>query len=286
MCRLMIVLSKAEKRNPSRCRPVTTEPESMAHGPCIIRGHSVAGLGDRARRHSIFFFRPEIRLDNAVISSVRLSSLTVRSVRLESQGFEGGIFCQVLIWYRLPSLELRKTSRRVATMVFDKVFERFVTACPACVMFRALMEHIFAPAKLDALFHQAAKKQYARELLFSTLVELVSQIVTRASKSVHAAYKNARDEIPVSLHLYDKLSHVEPGTSRALVQYVAGEVSGLIDGCGGRCQHLLKGYRVRILDGNHLGKTQHRLGVLRGTAAGDLPGQCLRPAGSGTDGDR
>jgi hypothetical protein len=38
---------------------------------------------------------------------------------------------------------------------------------------------------------------------------------------------------------------------------------------------LLKGYRTRILDGNHLGKTHHRLGVLRGTAAGALPGQTL-----------
>ena len=161
-------------------------------------------------------------------------------------------------------------------MVFGVVFERFVSSCPACVMFRALMEHIFAPAKLDALFHRAAQKQYTRELLFSTLVELVTQVVTRTSKSVHAAYKDARAQIPVSVRaLYDKLSHVEPSTSRALVQHVAKEASDLIDGTDGCCQRLLKGYRVRILDGNHLGKTEHRLGVLRGTAAGALPGQCL-----------
>src|SRR5260370_41224574 len=43
----------------------------------------------------------------------------------------------------------------------------------------------------------------------------------------------------------------------------------------GRCRPLLKGYRTRILDGNHLGKTDHRLGVLRDTAAGALPGQTL-----------
>jgi Transposase DDE domain len=161
-------------------------------------------------------------------------------------------------------------------MVFDKVFERFVASCPACVMFRALMEHIFAPGKLDALFHRAAKKQYTRELLFSTLVELISQVVTRTSKSVHAAYKDARAEIPVTVRaLYDKLSHIEPSTSRALVQHVAKEASDLIERTDGCCKRLLKGYRVRILDGNHLSKTEHRLGVLRGTAAGALPGQCL-----------
>lgn len=161
-------------------------------------------------------------------------------------------------------------------MVFGDVFERFVASCPACVMFRCLMEHVFAPAKLDAVFHQAADKQYERELLFSTLVDLVSQVVTRSSKTVHAAYVRARAKIPVSVRaLYDKLDHVEPATARALVQHTAKEVSELIDGTDGCCEPLLKSYRVRILDGNHLGKTQHRVGVLRGTAAGALPGQAL-----------
>jgi hypothetical protein len=161
-------------------------------------------------------------------------------------------------------------------MIFGEVFERFVASCPSCVMFRALMEHIFAPEKLDALFHQAAKKQYERELLFSTLVDLLSQVVTRSSKTVHAAYVKGRARIPVSARAtYDKLDHVEPCTSRALVQHTAKEVSELIDGTKGCCDSLLKGYRVRILDGNHLAKTEHHLGVLRHTAAGALPGHSL-----------
>ncbi len=161
-------------------------------------------------------------------------------------------------------------------MIFGEVFERFVASCPACVMFRALMDYMFAPAKLDALFHQVAQKQYERELLFSTLVDLVTQVVTRSSKSVHAAYVRARARISVSIRaLYDKLDHVEPCTSRALVQYTAKQAGELIDLTDGCCEPLIKGYRVRILDGNHLGKTQHRLSVLRGTAAGALPGQSL-----------
>jgi len=161
-------------------------------------------------------------------------------------------------------------------MVFSDVFERFVRECPACVMHRALMENVFSPAKVDAVFHQAAEAQYERELLFSTLVDLVGQVVCRSQKSVHAAYVQQRDRISVSVRaLYDKLSHVEIGTSRALVQHTASQASELIDHCKGRCRPLLKGYRTRILDGNHLGKTHHRLGVLRGTAAGALPGQTL-----------
>jgi hypothetical protein len=161
-------------------------------------------------------------------------------------------------------------------MVFSELFEQFVRYSPACVMHRAVMENVFAPAKLDALFRQAAVAQYERELLFSTLVDLVSLVVCRISKSVHAAYVRKRQEVGVSVRaLYDKLDGLEVGTSRALVQYSAGCVGELIGCCRGCRVSLLKGYKVRILDGNHLRGTDHRLKVLRGTAAGALPGQAL-----------
>jgi hypothetical protein len=143
-------------------------------------------------------------------------------------------------------------------------------------MHRALMDNIFAPAKLDALFRGAAQIQYERELLFSTMVDLVSQVVCRSSKSVHAAYVRQRERISVSLSaLYKKLARVEPQTARALVQHTASQVRELIDRCRGRRKPLLKGFQVRILDGNHLGKTDHRIEILRGTSAGALPGQTL-----------
>lgn len=161
-------------------------------------------------------------------------------------------------------------------MVFSDLFERFAESCPACVMHRALLENVFAPEPLDDLFRHAAVAQYERELLFSTLVELTGQVVCRISATVHAAYVEQRQRMVVSLRaLYDKLSHVEPTTSRALVQYTAQRVGEIVDRLKGRRKPLLAGYRVRILDGNHLGKTEHRLKVLRGTAAGALPGQAL-----------
>ncbi|MCE9545877.1 MAG: transposase [Planctomycetia bacterium] len=161
-------------------------------------------------------------------------------------------------------------------MVFGELFERFLEAAPACVMHRALMENIFAPEKLDAVFHGAAEIQYERELLFSTVVELTSQVVCRLSQSTRMAYLAQRERIAVSLQaIYDKLSHIELGTSQALVRYTGQQASELIDRCKGLRAPLLKGYRMRILDGNHLGKTNRRLKVLRNTAAGALPGQSL-----------
>jgi hypothetical protein len=37
----------------------------------------------------------------------------------------------------------------------------------------------------------------------------------------------------------------------------------------------LPGYEVRIIDGNHIGGTEHRLKVLRAEAARALPGQAI-----------
>ena len=58
-------------------------------------------------------------------------------------------------------------------------------------------------------------------------------------------------------------------------EHITKEARELIDPIKGGCTPLLKGYNIRILDGNHLGKTEHRLAVLRGTSAGALPGQSL-----------
>jgi len=161
-------------------------------------------------------------------------------------------------------------------MVLGTIFERFLEHSPVCVMHRAMMENIFAPAKLNAIFHAAAVAQYERELLFSTLVDVTSLVVCRITPSIHASYIRLRDRIPVSVRaLYDKLNHVEVSTSCALVQHTAGEVGSLIERMKGCRMPLLPGYRMRILDGNHLSGSEHRLGVLRRTAAGALPGQAL-----------
>lgn len=161
-------------------------------------------------------------------------------------------------------------------MVFSEVFERFVAETPACVMYRATMENMFAPAVIDDLFKRTAERQYERELLFSSLVSLVSRVVMRIHPSVHAAYQKSLGEISVSVKaLYDKLSHVEPNTSRALVQHSAREAAELVNCSKGTRKPLLEGFPARILDGNHLGKSHHRLKVLQATAAGALPGHSL-----------
>jgi IS4 transposase len=161
-------------------------------------------------------------------------------------------------------------------MLANSVFQRFLDEAPICVMVRATLEKVFAPERLDALFHQTAVQQYERELLFSTAFEIMSLVVCRIDRSVNAAYEKRRDAVGVSVHaLYDKLKHIEPNTSRELVRSTARDIQELVHSLHPNRRPLLPGHRLKILDGNHLEGTQHRLKSLRTKGGGALPGQCL-----------
>lgn len=61
-------------------------------------------------------------------------------------------------------------------MVLSQVFERFVHSSPVSVMVRGLLEKILSGQKLDELFERNSKTQYTRELLFSSVVEMMSSV--------------------------------------------------------------------------------------------------------------
>lgn len=161
-------------------------------------------------------------------------------------------------------------------MILDPLFERFVNDTPLTVMARATLEHALSASALDALFEQHARRGYTRELLFSTTVDLMSLVACGQLPTVKAAYHHLLRRVPVSLKsVYEKLAHIETAVSAGLVRAVAGRCRTLIDELGGAPEKPLPGYRVKVLDGNHLAATQKRLKVTRGHTAGPLPGVCL-----------
>jgi hypothetical protein len=126
-------------------------------------------------------------------------------------------------------------------MVFDAIFQRFLEAAPACVMHRVLVENFFTPNNLDRLFRNVARAQQERELLFSTVVELTSQVVCRLSKYTRTAYLAQRDRISASMQaFYDKLQSIELEISKALVRFTARQGGEWIDHCDGMRQTLAK----------------------------------------------
>jgi hypothetical protein len=156
------------------------------------------------------------------------------------------------------------------------VFERFVEKSPISVMVRAALERVLGADRLDQFYERTAQKQYTRDLLFSSVYDLMSQVVFRVKPSVRAAYLAQEEEVGTTIvSVYNKLNGLETHTSAELVRYSAREFHPLIEHMGGERRPWLAGYRVKIIDGNCIESTEHRLEVLRTVQAGALPGKSL-----------
>lgn len=161
-------------------------------------------------------------------------------------------------------------------MLCGKIFDRFVAKTPVTVMLRGVMERALDPDELDQLFTTTAEKQYTRELLFSTTVDLLATVSCRMYPAVNAAYQAERERVGVSVRaLYDKLARMEPRLGEGLVRHTADKLKPLLKRMGATLPRLVSGYNTKILDGNHLAASQRRLKELRDVAAGPLPGQTL-----------
>ena len=144
-------------------------------------------------------------------------------------------------------------------------------------MAHAVLENLFQPERLDELFERTAQRQYQRTLLFSSVVELMHSVVLGVEPTVYAAYRKRRHTLhglrPGRLRQarwhgtwacrrrWCRMRHSRPRRSSTHL--------------GARRDPWLPGYRVRILDGNHLSATEHRLEELRTTWAAPLPGKVL-----------
>jgi IS4 transposase len=161
-------------------------------------------------------------------------------------------------------------------VLFDHVLQRFVQEGPLSVMVQGTLENIFHPDPINALFERTAQKQYTRKLLFSTVVDTMSLVACGVYKTPHAVYQDHQDWFPVSVtSLYNKPQGVETIVSAELVRYAATRIGDVIRALGGALPSLLPGYPVKILDGNALAATDHRLRESRAQGAAPLPGKSL-----------
>lgn len=160
-------------------------------------------------------------------------------------------------------------------MVGNDLFRRFAKKAPVPVMVRALLERTFHPERLDAWFAQMAEAQYTRELLFSTLFEMMSQVVCGMRRSIHDAYQSGEDIAVSVVAVYRKLARIETHTAAELVRYAARETGTVMQALGYERPSLVAGHPVKILDGNALPASEHRLNELRVLSAGPLPGKSV-----------
>jgi hypothetical protein len=164
-------------------------------------------------------------------------------------------------------------------MILGEVFECFIAESPFSVMLRVLLEQSLPAEEVDALFEQQAQRQYQRELLFSTVVNLMSLVVCGILPSVNAAYQAKAKGIGVTIQsLYNKLNGIEPQIVEALLRHVVKRVQGLMEALGGTLPPLLEGYHVKIQGWHSFGGDRTPLGgtpfaqqcAPAGSCAGDL----------------
>ncbi len=158
----------------------------------------------------------------------------------------------------------------------DDVFDRFSKKKPISLMVRATIENVLSSNRLNALFDENAEQQYAGDLMFSTVADIMGQVVCQIHPSVNAAYIDRQEEMGVTVKsVYDKLKGIETPVSRALVRDTARRMQAIITQTGGIQAPLLDGYRTKIVDGNHLRRTDRRIGELRDLNVAPLPGKSL-----------
>jgi hypothetical protein len=162
------------------------------------------------------------------------------------------------------------------TMILEEIYERFAEDKPVSVMVRATIENVLAADRLDAIFEQNAQQQVIGELMFSSVADILGLVVCQTYPTVNAVYKERKEQIGVTIKsVYDKLKGIEPVVSRAVVRDTAVRMQAIIKRVGGISTPPLTGYRTRIVDGNHLRRTDRRIGELRELNVAPLPGQAL-----------
>jgi len=153
-------------------------------------------------------------------------------------------------------------------------------AVPLGVMVRGTLEWLLDEPTLGQLFQQHAPEQYTRELTLGALVGLCIQVAAGMRASVFAAYKAdqaaAQPTIATTYQaVYGKLGRLNPAVSEAVVRHSAQRCAEVLATLPRARAEPLRGYRMRVLDGNVLAGTEHRLTALRRWLNACLPGKSL-----------
>ena len=80
------------------------------------------------------------------------------------------------------------------TIEMNPIVRRFAERSPLPVMARAVLERCLGRRELDDWFEATAQAQYTKTLLFSSVYDLMTQVVLGKQPSVHAAARAAVED--------------------------------------------------------------------------------------------
>jgi hypothetical protein len=161
-------------------------------------------------------------------------------------------------------------------MVFESMLQKFVEKRPVTVMLKIVLDTVFSAQRFDQIFAATAREQYTRELAFSTVAKLMSQVAMGPQASVHAAFLQDREQIPVTIGaVYAKLKGVETPVLQRLVEETSRSLADVAGYLTSLRVQPVPGYRLKVIDGMVLAGTDHRPAVVRDTNAAALPGMAI-----------
>lgn len=156
------------------------------------------------------------------------------------------------------------------------VIKRFSKEAPAAMLFRGLFARTFSDEQMDQIFRDHKERQLESEIVFSSLIHLLTPVVSGGKPSVHASYQEREEQIGVSKQaVYDKLQGVEPAVSAALIRVPAIELGQVITKARATKPDPIPGYHTFVIDGKRLDGTEHRLKETRLMKSAPLPGTVL-----------
>jgi hypothetical protein len=154
----------------------------------------------------------------------------------------------------------------------SKLLNKFLSKCPFAVLVQAAVRGVIAD-EFDKIFEEHRSQQYEKTVTFSAVAIAVADVVLRFAENFRQAYATHKENLRVSLtSFYNKINATELPTSEALVARSAQRAAEMQDELGWVEWQVLEGYRVYILDGNHLQESEKRLKPLRLLHDAPLPG--------------
>lgn len=161
-------------------------------------------------------------------------------------------------------------------MVLPAILNPFREGAPVAVITRIALDWIVDGTPLDELFDELADGQYTRELTLTHLVQVMLDVACGHRPSPRAAYVRRQLELVASLSaFYRKLARTELAIPEAVVRRTALRARQLIVASDALMPEPIEGYAARVLDGNVMAGTEHRIVPLRTTWSAGLPGMSL-----------
>jgi Transposase DDE domain len=160
--------------------------------------------------------------------------------------------------------------------VLPAILDPFAQGAAPAVMTRIALDWIIDEPVLNRLFEETAEDGYTREWLLEHFVQVLVDVACGFRKSPRAAFRHRQLELIASLtSFYRKLDRMELAVPAAVVAHTARRARELIVAAGALMPEPIEGYACRILDGNALSGTEHRMVPLRDLGAAGLPGKSL-----------